>query len=123
MSGGKGGSQTSQVQLPKWLETAAQDALARGQKTADIGYMPYYGPDVAALTPMQTAAMNNTNAGATAFGMGAPTDAMAGAPQAQTFAGGVQGYSSGGLYDQALAELKARNPQQFAAYQNLYKGK
>jgi hypothetical protein len=36
-------------------------------------------------------------------------------PTAQTFANGMQGYSSGGLYDQALATLQARNPGTFAA--------
>jgi hypothetical protein len=42
---------------------------------------------------------------------------MAGMPTVQTFANGMQGYSSGGLYDQALAQLAARNPGQFAALQ------
>jgi hypothetical protein len=115
MSGGKGGSTTSQVEVPAWLENAAQTNLARADQLSTIGYTPYYGADVAALTPMQQASMQNTNQGASAFGMAAPTDAMAGMPQAQTFAGGVQGYSSGGLYDQALSELQTRRPGQFAA--------
>ena len=115
MSGGKGGSTTSQVEIPAWLEDAAKTNLARADQLSTIGYTPYYGADVAALTPMQQASMQNTNQGASAFGMAAPTDAMAGMPQAQTFAGGVQGYSSGGLYDQALSELQTRRPGQFAA--------
>jgi hypothetical protein len=113
--GGKGGSTTSSVEIPAWLENAAQTNLARADQLSTIGYTPYYGADVAALTPMQQASMQNTNQGASAFGMAAPTDAMAGMPQAQTFAGGVQGYSSGGLYDQALSELQTRRPGQFAA--------
>ena len=57
--------------------------------------------------------MRNTNAGALAFGMDAPTGT--GMPAPQTYAGGVQGYGSGSLYDQALGELKLRLPGQYAA--------
>jgi hypothetical protein len=96
------------------LQDAAQANLAKANEISKIGYTPYYGPDVAALTPLQQAGMANTNMGASAFGM--PTvSPMAGMPAAQTFANGMQGYSSGGLYDQALATLQARNPGQFAA--------
>lgn len=111
--GGKGGSTTSKVEIPKWLEDAAQQNLARADMISTIGYTPQYGPDVAALTPMQEAAMANTNAGASAFGMGAAPGT--GMPAPQEFAGGVRGYSSGSLYDQALAELAARMPGQYAA--------
>jgi hypothetical protein len=69
------------------------------------------------MTPLQQAAISNTNLGASAFGLGGTSSPMAGMPQMQTFAGGLQGYSSGGLYDQALAQLQARNPGQFAALQ------
>lgn len=110
---GKGGSQTTSVTIPKWLQEAAQRNIARADQTSTIGYTPYYGPDVAALTPMQEAAMAGTNMAASAFGM--PAAAGSGMPPAQTFAGGVQGYSSGSLYDQALAELQRRAPAQYAA--------
>lgn len=110
---GKGGSQTTSVQIPAWLENAAKANIARAETTAAIGPTPYYGPDVAALNPMQEAAMANTNRGAAAFGM--TPSAGTGMPPPTTFAGGVQGYSSGGLYDQALAELKRRAPGQYAA--------
>lgn len=113
MAGGKGGSQTTTVQVPEWLETAAKRNLARADELAKIGYTPYYGPDVAAMTPSQIAAMQGTNAAAQAFGLGA-VDPMAGMPVAQNF-GGMQAYSSGGLYDQALADLEARAPGQLAA--------
>lgn len=108
-----GGSSTSKTTVPEWQNRAAQDALAAANRVANIGYTPYYGPDVAALTPMQMAAMRGTNQAAQAFGM--PTaDPTAGLPQATDY-GGMQAYSSGGLYDQALAELQRRNPEQYAA--------
>lgn len=114
--GGKGGSSTSQTQIPAWLENAAQSNLARADQLAQIGYTPYYGPDVAALSPMQVAAMQGTNQAASAFGMGGG-DAMAGMPAPQTFAGGVQGYSSAPLFQQSLDALAAARPGQFAALQ------
>jgi hypothetical protein len=110
-----GGSQTStsSVQIPAWLEAAAQRNLAKADTLSQIGYTPYYGPDVAAMTPMQLAAMQGTNTAASAFGM--PTaDPMAGMPAAQNY-DGMQAYSSGSLYDQALAELQRRQPGQYAA--------
>lgn len=113
--GGKGGSQTQQVKIPAWLENAAKNNLARADALAQIGYTPYYGPDVAALSPMQVAAMQNTGGAASAFGMAAPVDAMAGMPAPQTFAGGVQGYSSAPMFEQSLAALEAARPGQFAA--------
>lgn len=57
--------------------------------------------------------MANTNRGASSFGL--TPSAGTGMPPPTTFAGGVQGYSSGGLYDQALEELKRRAPGQYAA--------
>jgi hypothetical protein len=114
--GGKGGKTTTQVQIPKWLEDAARQNMARADELAKIGYTPYYGPDVAALTPQQLAAMQGTNDAASAFGF-ATADPMAGMPQAQTFANGVTGYSSAPMYEQSLAALQAARPGQFAAMQ------
>jgi len=110
---GGGGRNTTEVTVPAWLEQAAQRNLGRADELSQIGYTPYYGPDVAAMTPMQMAAMQGTNTAASAFGM--PTaDPMAGMPAATNY-GGMPAYSSGGLYDQALAELERRMPGQFAA--------
>jgi hypothetical protein len=115
MAGGGSNTQTTTVEIPAWLQEAAQANLARANQTAQIGYTPYYGPDVAAMTPLQEAAIANTNLGASAFGLGGTPSPMAGMPAVQTFANGMRGYSSGGMYDQALAELAARNPGQYAA--------
>lgn len=112
--GGKGGSTTQSVTIPAWLEQAAQSGLARGNQAASIGYVPYRGPDVAALTPMQEAAMGNTSMASSAFGLGASPLPSAGMPAAQTFAGGVRGYSSAPIYDQAVNELQMRDPAQYA---------
>lgn len=112
--GGKGGSTSTEVSIPAWLEDAAKSGLARGEQAAGIGYVPYRGPDVAALTPMQEAAMANTSAASSAFGLGASPAPGAGMPTVQTFADGTRGYSSAPLYDQAVNELKMRDPAQYA---------
>lgn len=122
MSGGKGGGQSTKTEIPAWAEAATKRNLARAEEVQKIGYMPYYGPDVAGFTPTQQAAMQNNLAAASAFGMAAPADAMAGMPQAQDFGGGISGYSSGNLFDQAVAEFEAREPAYAKEYNELFAG-
>ena len=117
--GGKGGKTTTEVKIPEWLEAAARSNIGRAENVAGLGYTPYYGPDVAAMTPMQVAAGQGINTAAGAFGLGT-TDLSMGMPAPQTFASGVQGYSSGGLYDEALAELQRRAPGQYNAMTGMF---
>ena len=117
MSGGKGGSTTSSVTIPEYIEAAAQRNLNKAERISQIGYTPYYGPDVAAFTPMQQAGFQNVADTAGAFGMAAPTtqqDIMGGMGPATTYAGGVQGYSSAPIYEEALQTLGERRPGQKA---------
>jgi hypothetical protein len=110
--------QKSEVKAPAYLDKAAQQLIQRATQTSRIGYVPYYGPDVAAMTPMQMASMQGTNQMAGAFGM--PTANLSqGMPQAQNY-GGLMGYSSGGMYDQAMQEWKRRNPGQYQEVQQLF---
>jgi hypothetical protein len=120
--GGKGGSQSSQVEIPEWAQEATRQNLAAAKRAAEVGYMPYYGPQVAAFNPTQLAGMQSNIGAAEAFGLipqGSLTAAQ-GMPTPTTYAGGFQGYGSGDLYDQALAELQTRRPEQYAAYQNIF---
>jgi len=113
MSGGKGGTKTSTVEIPEYIERAAQRNLNRAEQIAQMGYVPYYGPDVAAFTPMQEAAMQNVASAAGAFGLATPTGAsVTGMPTATEYAGGIRGYSSAPMFEQAQAELAARRPAQ-----------
>ena len=121
MSGGKGGTQTSAQQIPQHITDASKESLAQAQIAGKIGYMPYYGPDVAAMSPQQEQAMRNNFSAQQAYGMVDPSAQFStGVPEAQTFDGGVRGYSSGGLFEQALAEYKARNPEGAAQYDKFY---
>lgn len=121
MSGGKGGSTTSQVEIPAWLENAAIENINRARDVQTIGYTPYYGPDVAAFTPMQQQAMQATGSAASAFGL-APQgfDATAGIPQAQEFAGGLMGYSSQPLYQQSVNAFRQARPAQAMALEGMF---
>jgi hypothetical protein len=119
--GGKGGSQSTQVEIPAWAESKMRENLNKASAMGEIGYMPYYGPEVAAFTPLQEAGMQGAYDAAAAFGLApAGGDALAGIPEAETFAGGIRGYSSGDLFEQARAEFEARNPQQAAAYNRFF---
>lgn len=121
MSGGKSGSSTTTQEstIPAYIEHYAKQNLHRAAQVAQLGYQPYYGPDVAALTPFQLAAMDNNRAAAGAFGMAAPAvNTLMDAPT--EYAGGVRGYSSGPIFDQALAEYMARHPEQAARYDALF---
>ena len=117
----KGGTSTSNTQIPAYLEDAVRENINRARDVSQIGYTLYYGADVAAFSPMQQQSMRSTGNAASAFGL-APQgfDATAGIPQAQTFAGGVQGYSSAPLYEQSLDNLFANAPAQYNAINNMF---
>ena len=111
----KGGSTTSEVKVPEYIEAAAQRNLNRADKVSQLGYVPEYGPTVAAFTPNQQAAFQNTANTADAFGMSAPTsqrDIMGGMAPPTTYANGVQGYSSAPMYEQMVNELARKRPGQ-----------
>jgi hypothetical protein len=123
MSGGKGGSTTSEVKLPEYIEAAAQRNLNRADRISELGPIAEYGPSVAAFTPMQQAAFQNTGDAASAFGMSSPTsqrDIMGGMGAPTTYANGVQGYSSAPMYEQMLAELQAKSPGQYKAIMDMF---
>lgn len=109
----KGGQEQQQQTpiLPTWQEKGYQQGLNMAKDVSQIGYVPYYGPDVAAFSPLQEASFQGTDQMAGAFGM-PTTGGQQYMPQAETFAGGVQGYSSAPLYQQAVDTLAAERPAQ-----------
>lgn len=114
-----GGGETQSTSIPPWMEAAFQDNLARAQEFSRMGYMPYYGATQAAMTPYQTAAMANTASLAQQYGMQAPSSANLGMPTAKDY-GGMQAYSAGDLFDNALSALQNRRPAQYQAYQDMF---
>jgi hypothetical protein len=110
MSGGKGGSQTQQVQIPAWMEDVAKRNLARAESISKVGYMPYYGTDVVGFGPTGDMARQANIDAAIAYGM---------APEG-TRATPIGDMSSGTLYDQAVAEYERRNPGAASYYNQFF---
>jgi len=120
--GGKGGSKTTETTIPDWIKDPAVRNLQRAEDVQRIEYMPYYGADVAAFNPMQNAAMNNNIATAQAFGLLDPNSTLtaeSGMPTPTDF-DGFSGYSSQPMYESALAEMKAKQPDASAQYDALF---
>ena len=117
----KGGSTTSSAEIPAWLENAGIENINRANAVSQIGYTPYYGPEVAAFNPMQLQSMKTTGDAASAFGL-APQgfDATAGIPTPTSYAGGIQGYSSMPLYNESMAAFTAARPAQANAINNMF---
>jgi hypothetical protein len=90
--------------------------LAKAKLAGEIGYMPYYGPEVAGLSPMQTQGMQRTQDALSAYGMAPQGSQYQSSLPEQTSMGGVSGYGSGNLFDAAVAELAVRNPEMAARY-------
>jgi hypothetical protein len=119
MSGGKGGTQTQETTIPEYINHYAQQNLHRAAQVGQLGYQPYYGPDVAALTPLQETAMENNASAANAFGLAVPTqNTLMDAPT--VYANGVRGYSSQPIYQDAVDAYTAANPEQAAQYNALF---
>ena len=117
---GKGGSTTQTQSIPSWVTDASKANLDKANEIAALGPMRNYGPTVAAFNDSQTAGFQNTADLASAFGMNAPADVMAGMPQAQDFGGGVMGHSAAPILDQQLAALKQKAPGQADAFGDLF---
>jgi hypothetical protein len=121
MSGGKGGSQTQTASVPSYIEDASKRNLSVANEISQLGYTPYFGPDVAAFTPMQQSAFQNVNTAASAYGLGGRgMTGMEGMPQAQQLAGGGYGYSAAPIYEAALANLEQRAPAQYDFIRNMF---
>jgi hypothetical protein len=122
--GGKGGQKetVSKTEIPKWIEDPAKRNLRRAEQVQQLAYMPWYGPHVAAFTPTQNAAFQGNIDAAEAFGLLSPNTLTptTGMPAPTEFAGGVSGYSAIPLYEQALAELEAKDPGTVAQYNALF---
>lgn len=122
MSGGKGGGSRTSVQIPQWIQDPMQRGISRAEDMSRMGYQPYYGPEVAAFSPMQIAAMQSSADAASAFGLAPQMDVSAGIPTPTEYVGGVRGYGSGDIFEQSLNEFNKRQPAQAAIYNDLFAG-
>ena len=122
MSGGKGGSSTTTVAVPEYIESAAKRNLTKADAISQLGYVPYYGPDVAAFSPMQNAAFENSANAASAFGLSAPSGSNVYGTMgpATDYGNGVLGYSSQPLYQGAVDQLRQNAPGQYKAMTGMF---
>ncbi len=123
MSGGKGGSTTSEIRVPDYIEGAARRNLDKADAISQVGFTPFYGADVASFVPLQEAAFQNTADVADAFGMAtprSPTDIMGNMGAPQTYANGVTGYSSAPMFQDAVDTLGYFRPNQKALLDSFF---
>ena len=129
-----GGSsrQIEKPYVPSYAETAMQQSIGMGTDLAPLTdtYTPLYGPQVASFSPMEQAGMQGTDMMAGAFGMpttgrelpdhfihhqttgGPTTGGQQYLPQAQTFDGGIQGYSARPMVDEMIRQFREERPAQ-----------
>lgn len=107
-------TQTATQTIPAEVTAANAAMLARGQKLAELGYIPYMGVDVAGINPAERAAMENVGQMASAFGLAAPAAVDIGMPEVTV--GGMTGYSGFPLYEGALERFRETRPDQYEAY-------
>ena len=88
-----GGKTKETQQIDPDLKAAALANLAMAQRVGQLGFVPYKGATVAGLQPAQLAAMQNTNAGLEAFGLGT---------SAVPTGGNLSPY---GIYQEQLAQM------------------
>ena len=99
----------TESRLPEANRETIRVLLNRAVNQAATGFMPYTGDQVAGFDPRQMAAMQNTDAAASAFGLGsAPVN----------FGMGNRG--SIGLYDQAMQQAQERAPGQMDYYNSFF---
>jgi hypothetical protein len=69
--GGKGGKKetVTKTEIPQWVRGPAERNLRRAEDVQQIGYMPWYGPEVAGFTPAQNAAFDTNIGAGEAFGL------------------------------------------------------
>jgi hypothetical protein len=95
--GGKGGTQNNEVKLDPRIEQGAASAISGALRSAGLDMAPNRGVTAAAFTPQQQAAFQGADEAAAVFGL--PTGGGPVMPAMETAANGIQGYSTGGLFD------------------------
>ena len=116
--GGKSSTQKVVTELPESLEAGAAGTLGAALQSASLPYSPNRGVTIAGVAPQQEAAMQGSNMMASALGLPIG-DTQGYLPQTETGAGGFQGYSTGGLYDQTVN--RSVTPEAQIARENVLK--
>ena len=116
--GGKGGSQTTEVKIPPSLELYAKDVMNMSMTAAQQPFQANEGMKVAAMNPMQVAAMKGASGASAAYGQPYVADGAIDRklPEIDRTEGGIAGHSTKGLYKDAINRTY---DQQYRAQRNL----
>lgn len=113
-----GSKSTQSTQIPEYIEEAGKLALQRAQEVQAMGYVPYMGPEVAAINPYEQASAANVGGMAAALGMQAPVGMdMGGMPTVTQ--GGMTGYSSYPAYMASLERLRETRPEMYQYFSGM----
>lgn len=104
------GKNKSKVEVPGYIKDASKHNIAYAQDAARLGYVPYYGLDVAAFGPA-------ANAATSAMGIG-PTDLNFATPMQGP--GGTSGFASYPMFAAQQDMWNANAPGQAAAYRAMF---
>ena len=108
-----GGSESKSRPNPE-LQAAVMENLGRATNVAELGYMPFSGPEVAA---MPQGILDLVNRNAEAMGSAGVENVM---PTPADYGGGLLAHSSKGLFDDAVDRFRQERPGQAAAYDSLF---
>lgn len=113
-----GSKSTQKTEIPAYIEEAGKLALERAKQIQAMGYVPYMGPEVAAINPYEQAVAQNVGSMASAFGLSAPAAMdMGGMPTVTQ--GGITGYTSYPGYMSSLERLREVRPEMYNYFSNL----
>jgi len=115
-----GSRSTQQTTVPEYIEEAGKLALERAKQIQAMGYIPYMGPEVAAVNPYEQAAAANVGGMASAFGMQAPVGLSMGDMPTVT-QGGMTGYTSYPAYMSSMERLREIRPDMYQYLSNMTK--
>lgn len=112
MGSSAAGSTSSSVDLPPWLQGKAQENLNRAQGVQNFNPIPFMGPQVAAINPMQQSGMQSAMDAGAAFGLTGKMDVGSMLPTATDYGGGISGYSAFPMFEQGMAQFREKYPDQ-----------
>lgn len=101
--------QTTEVKVDEELKRMGDEQYVRGLLTSMLKPEPNRAPTIASMTPQQVAAMNAQIEGANSFGFDFDPVTM---PKPTTSETGFSGYSTGGLFDDAVAGISPERKAQ-----------
>ena len=97
-----GGTNQKNITLPRFYETALQQQIGQARDTAQVGYVPYYGPDVAAFLSNARGMHFKTRTTLPQLLVWLRRDPTASYMPETTTMGGVTGYASQPLMDASM---------------------